>query len=97
VSPARRVLQILSVAGLVAFFAVRVERTEDANGTTVRMTTGLWFSPWYIDVEENQPPRKFARHREMTLLSWSWLCLIPAALYTHRVVQPPDPPAEANP
>lgn len=92
-SPWRRALQALSVAGLVAFFAVRVERAEDANGTTTRTTLGLWFSPWYVDQEVNQLPRKLARRREVTFLSWSWLCLLPAAAVGHRRA-PPAPPAE---
>lgn len=83
-TPLRRALQIASVAGLVAFLFVRVETTEAADGTqSRRMTVGLPFSPWAVD-ERVEGAGKFRLHREVTFLSWSWLCLLPAFLFTYR-------------
>lgn len=91
-SVAGRIGQILSVAGLVLFLMVRVEKTADANGESTVTTAGLWFSPWYVREDWNQPGKGAGFRMHMELLSWSWLCLIPAAVVGHRVVRPGDRP-----
>lgn len=84
-TPLHRVLQALSIAGLVAFLLVRVEKIAEVDGSkTERLTVGLPFSPWVIS-ERIDRPGGFKIHREVALLSWSWLCLVPAFVISYRL------------
>ncbi len=86
-TPLRRALRILSVAGVVAFLMVRTERIEANGEKTERFTVGLWFSPWVIDERVEGPGAQFRFRRGVTFLSWSWLCLVPVVVYTHRAAR----------